>query len=343
MPELSMRFVIVDPQFDGEPAAERQAVGSDVELFVQHYDPSRPVDPAVLASADALINYRGRHAVSRAVLQHTRSCRIVVQGGVGFNTVDIEAAAELGIPVCNVPNYGTSEVADHALALTLALARGVVAYNDRLRARDDAWHAIGLGSVRRLRGKTFAVVGLGRIGMAAARRAAAFDMKVAFYDPYLPSGTDLATGYRRAASLAELLRDADVVSVHTPLTRETEGLVDRRFVAALKPGAIYVNTSRGRTQDLDALYDGLKSGQLHGVGLDVLPDEPMQRTHPLLREWTDKAPWLEGRVIVTPHAAFFSPPGLDDLRRIACETAYLYLAKNELRDCVNLAWLKHRR
>jgi lactate dehydrogenase-like 2-hydroxyacid dehydrogenase len=338
-----MRFVIVDPQFDGEPAVERAAVGAEAELHVLQYDPPAPVDPAVLATADALINYRGRHAVTREVLQRLSRCRIVVQGGVGFNTVDIAAAADLGIPVCNVPNYGTSEVADHALALVLALARGVVAYNDRLRARDDAWHAIGLPSVRRLRGRNFAVVGLGRIGLAAARRAAGFDMKVSFYDPYLPSGYELATGYRRAASLEALLGDADVVSIHTPLTGETDGLVDGRFVAAMKPGAIYVNTSRGRTQNLDAIYDGLKSGQIHAAGLDVLPDEPMRRTHRLLREWTENAPWLEGRMIVTPHAAFFSPPGLDDLRRIACETAYLYLSKGELRDCVNLAQLKNRR
>ena len=338
-----MQFAIIDPQFDGAPAIERAAVGPEIDIKVIQYAPPQPIAADLLATADAAINYRGRHALTRAVLEKLVRCRIVVQGGVGFNSVDIEAAGALGIPVCNVPNYGTSEVADHAVGLVLALARGVVAYNDRLRQRDDAWSAISLPSVRRLRGGTFGVVGLGRIGMAAARRAAGFDMQVAFYDPYLPSGTELATGFKRASSLEALLGQCDVVSVHTPLTDETRGMVNRNFVAALKPGAIYVNTSRGQTQDLDAIYDGLKSGQIHAAGIDVLPDEPMQRTHKLLREWTAGAAWLEGRVIVTPHAAFFSPPGLDDLRRIANETAYLYLTRGELRDCVNLAHLRHRR
>lgn len=338
-----MRIVIVDPQFDGEPTVERRAAGPGIELVVLPYSPPAPVSSEILATADGLINYRGRHELSRDVLQKLRRCRIVVQGGVGYNSVDISSAAEMGIPVCNVPNYGTSEVADHAVGLALALARGIVAYNDRLRVRDDAWAAITLPSVRRLRGATFAVVGLGRIGLAAARRAAAFDMKVAFYDPYLPSGFELAAGYARARTLPELLGQADFVSMHTPLTDETRGMVNRDFVDSLKPGAIYVNTSRGRTQDLDALCEGLRSGRIHAVGLDVLPDEPMRRTHPLLLDWTAGAAWLEGRMIVTPHAAFFSPPALDDMRRIATETVRDYLAENRLRDCVNLEGLAHRR
>ncbi len=338
-----MRLLIIDPQFDGDPDVERVAAGPGIEIVVAPFDSRRSVAPDILAGADGLINYRGRHRLTREVLAQLRRCRIAVQGGVGFNSVDIVAAAELGIPVCNVPNYGTSEVADHALALTTALARGVVAYNDRLRARDDAWAAITLPSVRRLRGATFGIVGLGRIGLAAARRAAAFDMKVMFHDPYLPSGAELATGFARERRLADLLAVADVVSIHTPLTPETTRLVDARFLAAMKPGAILINTARGLTLDLDAVHEGLRSGRLHAAGLDVLPVEPMVRDHPLLRAWTANEAWLEGRLIVTPHAAFFSPDSLLDMRRIAAETAALCLREDVLRDCVNADLLRARR
>jgi D-3-phosphoglycerate dehydrogenase/C-terminal binding protein len=179
--------------------------------------------------------------------------------------------------------------------------------------------------------------------MAAARRAAAFDMRVMFYDPYLPSGIELATGYARAPSLDALLGESDFVSVHTPLTEETRGMVNRRFIGAMKRGAVYINTSRGQTQDLDAIFDGLRSGHLHAAGLDVLPREPMVRDHKLLQAWSAGASWLEGRFVVTPHAAFFSPPSLRDMRFLASETAAMYLRDGVLRDCVNRAFLRKPR
>jgi phosphoglycerate dehydrogenase-like enzyme len=239
--------------------------------------------------------------------------------------------------VCNTPDYGTTEVADHAIALMLTLVRGTAAYNARLLAREGAWSTaeLALPPVRRLRGLTFGVVGLGRIGLAAALRARAFGLEIAFHDPYLPPGVELATGFRRARSLPELLAVADVLSLHCPLTPETEGLIGAREVGAMRPGVVLLNTARGGVLDLDAVHDGLRGGRIGAAGLDVLPREPPDRSHPLLAAWARQEGWLEGRLIVTPHAAFYAPESLADMRRLSAQTVADFLRDGSLRACVN--------
>jgi phosphoglycerate dehydrogenase-like enzyme len=234
------------------------------------------------------------------------------------------------------------EVADHAIALTLTLLRGTAAYNARLLARDDAWStaALKLPPVRRLHGCVFGIVGLGRIGTATALRARAFGMRVAFHDPYLPAGAELALDLTRAATLDALLGMADIVSLHCPLTGETTKLIDDRAIAAMKPGAVLVNTARGGVADLDAVERGLRSGKLNAAALDVLPIEPLDRSHPLLAAWTRQEAWLEGRLIVTPHAAFYTPESVADMRRLSMLAVAEYLKAGRLRACVNLEQLR---
>ena len=180
------------------------------------------------------------------------------------------------MPVCNVPDYGTTEVADHAIALMLSLRRGIATYDAGPDRRSEGRLELRRGAAGRAvcKGATFGVVGLGRIGLAAARRAAAFDMRVVFYDPYLLNGVDLATGYERVDSLAALAAISDVLSIHAPLTDETRGMIGAACFAAAKPGLVLVNTARGPIVDLDALTDALRSGKLAGAALDVLPKEP---------------------------------------------------------------------
>jgi lactate dehydrogenase-like 2-hydroxyacid dehydrogenase len=234
------------------------------------------------------------------------------------------------------------EVADHAIALMLALCRGVVAYDQRLHVRDDAWQTMALpvAPVRRLRTQTFGVVGLGRIGMATAMRARAFNMRVVFHDPLLPPGAELGVGLERVARLEDLLSQADIVSLHCPLDQTTARMIDADAVARMKDGAILINTARGGLVDLDAVTAGLRSGKLCAAGLDVLPVEPLDRTHPLVAAWTAREDWLEGRLILTPHAAFFSPESLRDIRRLAMQAVIDYLPSGKLRSCVNLRQLQ---
>src|SRR6056297_2249156 len=293
-----MRILIVDPQFEAEPDVERAVTGPEAEIVVWRTAEAGPVPTAEFALCDALINCRSRHGVTSEIVSAMARCRIVSQAGVGFNHIDLAACAARGIPVCNAPDYGTTEVADHALGLVLALARGIVAYDAKLRRRAMGWDARAQLTVRRLRGARFGVLGLGRIGTAAALRARGFEMEVAFCDPCLPAGTERAFGFRRCTSAEELMATCDIVSVHTPLTEDTAGIVGPRTLAAAKPGLMLVNTARGGTLDLDAVEAALRDGRLGAVGLDVLPSEPLDYAHPLLRAYEAGEDWLDGRMVI---------------------------------------------
>ncbi|MEM8551724.1 MAG: C-terminal binding protein [Pseudomonadota bacterium] len=337
-----MNILIIDPQFDHAPDIEQEIAGPHARFSVWRTPTQGSVPESSLRECTVLINCRSRNTVTGQNVAVMDNCKIVAQAGVGFNHIDIEACAARGIPVCITPDYGTTEVADHALALALALTRGIVAYDAKLRTRAMGWHAREQRTVRRLRGATFGIAGLGRIGIATALRAKAFETQIAFYDPYVPPGLERAFGFRRANSLAELFSWSDIASIHTPLTTETYGFVGRDALAAAKPGMVLVNTSRGGTMDLDAVYAALKEDRIGGAALDVLPAEPLDYAHPLLAAFERSEDWLDGRLIVTPHAAFFSPDSLADMRRIAMQTVVNYLADGTLRACVNEEMLAGR-
>ncbi len=247
--------------------------------------------------------------------------RAVVRMGVGYDRIDREAAARHGVTVCNVPDYGTTEVADHAIALAVALSRGLILHHEAQRGPDPAWLPIRHPMVRRFSSLGFGIVGLGRIGTAVALRAKALGFKVSFYDPKLPNGVDLALGLTRAPTLEALLQGADVLSIHAPLTRETRGMIGAAQFAALPQNAVVVNTARGPTMDFDALEAALRSGHVSAAGLDVMPVEPPVEPLPgLLRAYRAREPWLEGRLIVTPHSAFWTPEADWDIRIKSAET-----------------------
>lgn len=336
-----MKILCANWQAADEAELERQHY-PDIEFILARStnDKAAELDPAVCREVDAVINYSPTHNVAAAPTAFPKA-RIAVRSGVGFDNIDTSGWGARRIPACNVPDYGTTEVADHAIGLMLALTRGTSAYGDAIEGEGaQGWHFSRAPLVRRHKGATFGVVGLGRIGLAAARRAAAFDMKVVFYDPHLLSGVDLSTGYERVHTLAELMARADVVSIHTPLSDETRKLIGKAALAAARPGLVVVNTARGPIVDLDALEAAMRAGTVAGAGLDVLPDEPGDLEHPLLAAWRRREPWIVNRLIVTPHAAFYSPAAMRDLRLKSIEVVHAYLAEGRLTNCVNGEYLK---
>jgi phosphoglycerate dehydrogenase-like enzyme len=336
MERTAVRILITDKNWTGDIDVEREAAPqAEFEVFER----GDAVADEAWGRCDALLTFRCTPLVTSKMEALTR-CRIIVRGGVGFDGLDLQGFGARGIAVCNVPDYGTTEVADHAIGLLLALRRGIVSYNDGLRADPRGnWHWSRARCLARLRGSRLGIIGLGRIGMATARRAQAFDLEVLFYDPYLPPGTDLATGLRRVETLGELLAACDAVSLHTPLTEETRQIINADSLALLKPGAVLINTSRGPTVDIDAVHEALKDGRLAGAGLDVLPTEPPPE-HPLIRAYVEREAWIDGRLVLTPHSAFFSVPGQRDLRRKAVETMVAHLEGRGLRNCVNAQALR---
>jgi len=275
-----------------------------------------------LANVDAAISWHTIALGAETIRQMAR-CRGIVRAAVGYDNIDIAAARDLGIPVCNVPDYGTEEVADHTWALLLAVVRRLTAV-DR-GCREGAWDWRAIGSVRRLRGERLGIVGLGRIGTAVARRAPAFGMEVGFYDPHLPSGVDKALGIVRYETLQDLLAACGIVTVHVNLTDETRGLIGADELARMRPGAILINTSRGLVVDQQAMVDALIRGRLGALGLDVLDGEPHV---PLELRCND-------RVVLTAHSAFYSDEGLRELRVKAAEIARNLLLDQFDRNIVN--------
>jgi D-3-phosphoglycerate dehydrogenase/C-terminal binding protein len=317
----------------------------DVMRIGRHLGPSNPADmpsDAECAEAEGIVTMHP--AYDAGLPERFPRCRVIVRMGVGYDSVDVPAWGAAGVAVCNVPDYGTSEVADHALALMLALTRGTNAYADRLRHDPQGnWGWPGAPAMRRLRGAVFGVVGLGRIGLAAALRARAFGMELAFYDPYAPNGLEIAVSARRVHSLAALLAITDVLSLHAPLSEETRGMIDAAALAAAKPGMVLVNTARGPIVDTDAVYDALRSGHLAGAGLDVLPEEPPKPGNRLVAAFAANEDWLQGRLVLTPHAAFYSPDSMVDMRRKSIEVVLFYLRDGRLTNCVNLPYLQEKR
>jgi C-terminal binding protein len=206
--------------------------------------------------------------------------------------------------------------------MAVALRRGLFLHHEAQRADPPAeWAPIRSPLVRRFGVQTLGIVGLGRIGTAVALRAKALGFRVVFYDPYRPNGADLALGIGRARTLEALLAQSDVLSIHAPLTPQTRNLIGLRELSLLPEGAVVINTARGPIIDLGALETLLHEGRIAGAGLDVIPVEPPVDPVPdLLRAYRAREPWLEGRLVITPHSAFHTPEAWEDIRRKSAET-----------------------
>lgn len=280
-----------------------------------------------LADADVLIVFHDIPRLGRITLDAAPKCRGIVRAGVGYNNVDLRAAGQRGVLVCNVPDYGTEEVADHALMLLLAVARRLVPCHESIRRGE--WGPQPILGAPRIRGKTLGIVGCGRIGSAMALRGKALGLDVVFHDPYQPDGLDKALGIRRTDGLQELLAQADFVSLHCFLDGGSRHLMDDVAFRAMKPGAYLVNTARGPVIDESALLAALDRGQLAGAGLDVFEEEPLRREP--LRD--------HPAVTLTPHVAYYAVEGYQEMRRKAAEEVRRLLLSEPPRNLVNQEFL----
>lgn len=331
---MAKQFQVVVTDFIRDDLApERQVLGdlADVSAFG-----ARVEEELVgrIEDVDAIILFHELH-LTRRTLQHLTRCKLIVRGGVGIDNVDHAFARTCGIPVGNVPDYGSEEVADTAIGMALSLARGVHYLNSRLREGEGPWAYLQVVPLARLRGSVFGVIGLGRIGSAAALRAKALGMDVVFYDPYKPDGYDKAFGIRRVETLQELLSQSLVVSIHCPSNDETRHMIDAKAIARMPKGSYLVNTARGAIVETRAVPEAIASGHLAGAGIDVYEKEPPGPDDPLLAAWRDPNHPAHHRLILTPHAAFYSESGLLDMGLKAAEACRRALLGLPLRNIVN--------
>jgi phosphoglycerate dehydrogenase-like enzyme len=274
-----------------------------VELVVTNH---RTEDDLIAAGKDFdafLIQYA---AITERVVSALPRLGIVSRIGAGVDTVDMTACATHGVWLANSPDYGIGEVSTHALALALALIRNVLAYHRDIHRGE--WSYLSSGKLKRASELTLGIVGLGRIGKRMAHISRNVFKRVVACDPYLIDGDFPA--YVERADFGGVFAQSDIVSLHTPLNDETRGMVDARVLDRMPKGSFLVNTSRGAVVNLDHLLGALDNGILAGAGLDVLPAEPVPADSRLLGH---------PRVILTPHAAFYSVQAEAELRRKAAQ------------------------
>lgn len=313
-----MKIVITDCGFKNIIPETAAIAEAGIELaFAQ----CKTADDVISAAADAdgiMVQWA---PITAEVIHCLSRCKVIVRYGIGVDNVDIAAARAKGIPVCNVPDYCIDEVADHTITLALAQARQIFQIDRRTRA--GVWKIIPDKPMPAFTDMTFATAGYGRIARAVLERARAFGFRAAAYDPYVtPENTDA-----ESMSLDELFRQADILSLHVPLSPETTHLVNAERLSQMKPTAILINTARGGLVDTVALSQALQAGTIAAVGLDVFESEPLEEGHPLR-----KAP----NALLTSHMAWFSERSVPKLQRLAAEEVIRALQGKPLLHQVNI-------
>ena len=293
-----MRALIADFDYADVNIERRILEGAGLEVVEAQCRTEEDVIEAGRGVSALLTQYA---PITAKVLAELPELRMVGRYGVGYDVVNVGVARERGVWVANVPDYGTEEVAAHALSMTLALLRHLTLYDRAVR--NGRWHPTSTGPLYRLKNLTLGVVGIGRIGGTFARRAGPWFGRTLGCDPYLeedawPEGVD-------QASLQEVFSESLLVSLHAPLTEETQGFIDRSLLERMPEGGYLVNTARGGLVAMDDLFWALETGPLAGAALDVFPQEPPPAGHPLLNS---------SNVILTPHAAYYSLEAEEEAR-----------------------------
>ena len=284
---------------------------------------------AIAREADGLLVTYAK--VTAQMIEQLKRCKVIARFGIGVDSVDIDAATRAGIIVTNVPEYCEDEVSDHAMALLLSLIRKIPFANKKTHA--GVWSMPAVVPIHRLRGSVLGLAGFGKIPRLVAVKAQAFGLQVQTYDPYVSSEAAAKLGVK-LVSLPELLKTSDYISIHAPLTPETDRMFNADAFRQMKRSALLVNTARGPLVDVEALVDALDNKLIAGAALDVLPQEPPPSNFRLL-----------GRddVILTPHTSFYSEESLVELQTKAAQQVALVLSGKEPRYPINLKALQARK
>ncbi|WP_232315498.1 C-terminal binding protein [Aquincola tertiaricarbonis] len=320
-PAVGHRMLRVVALDDGYAAYDQEvallaAVGATFEVIACKGDPH--LAAGCVQDADVVLVRES--PVDRSVIDAMRRCRAIIRYGIGVDNIDLAYARERGIAVANVPDYGIDEVSTQAVALALSVVRRLRRHDAEVRS--GRWSTGVLAPMYRLRHRTLGLIGYGRIARMTHEKLQGFGFgRVLVCDP----AADLPAGVERAG-LDELCSQADLISLHAPLTPQTRHLIDARRLSLMRPTAVLVNTARGGLVDLDALHAALSRKQILGAGLDVFEPEPPNANHPL---------FALDNVVVTNHIGWYSEEAMRELQRKAAEEAVRALRGEPLHHWLN--------
>lgn len=308
-----MKVVITDYEYDHVDLERAIVEGAGFEFQALHCKSEEDLIGSC-SDADALIVQYS--VITRKVIESLKQCKVIVRYGIGVDNVDLTAASDHGIPVCNVPDYGIEEVSNHAIAMIMALSRRLTLFHSEISA--GRWGYGCAIPLRRMSECTLGLYGLGRIPSAVAAKMKAFGMRIIACDPFASAERAAELGVE-LVSFDTLISESDYLSLHVPLTPETEGCFNADVFRRMKNSAVLVNTSRGPVIKEADLVEALKNGEIAGAGLDVYEHEPIDAENPLL---------TLPNVICTPHAAWYTEDAIAAVQSKAAEEAVNVLGGN---------------
>ena len=290
--------------------------------------------PSEISEADGLLVWHAK--IGEKTFRKLKKNIAIVRYGVGYDNIDVKSANHYGITFANTPDYGVDEVADTTCAMILNFVRKVHFYNLNIRKNFGSWQkeVVNMNKIfpiKRTSDHKLGIIGLGKIGSLVALKMKYFKMDVGFYDPYVKNGYEKVIGINRFNTLEELKANSSIISINASLTKETKKMINNTFIETLNEGTILINTARGAIIDnLKILIDGLKSNKLSGVGLDVLPEEPPNDDDDFFRVWRDNRNDLSERIIINPHAGYYSIKSLIEMRTKASSNLLNFLNSKKI-------------
>ncbi|MFC7062161.1 NAD(P)-dependent oxidoreductase [Halobacillus seohaensis] len=295
-----MRVIVTDYEYDTLQPEEKVMKEHGIELVAHQCKTEEEVIEAC-RYADGIISQYAQ--ITKRVINELQQCQVIARYGIGYDSVDVEAASERGISVCNVTDYCLDEVSDHTMALLLSLSRKAPFLSSKVK--EGEWDFNQGKPITRLNKQTLGLVGFGNIPRKVAAKAAVFGLDIVVYDPFVKEANGV-----KLVSFDELLKVSDYVSVHAPLNKQTEGMMNVDAFKKMKPNAMVINTARGPLIEEDDLIDALNKKEISGAALDVMTVEPPEDNHPLRNM---------DQVIITPHVAWYSQEAELDLKTKAAK------------------------
>ena len=313
------RILITDHKFSNVKHEQEIIESAGGELKISQCRTGDEVIETACGADGLIVQYA---PIDEKVIEKLEKCKIIVCYGIGYNNINVKAAAQKNITVCNVPDYCIDEVADHTMALAISLARQIPVIDKRVK--NGIWKLIPEFSMPAFRDMTFSTVGLGSIGQAVLERAEVFKFKLAAYDPYVDDAVFQGSKINKI-SLETLFSESDIISLNAPLTPKTKHIINSESLAAMKLNAIVINTSRGGLIDTEALAEALKSRRIAYAGLDVLEQEPAAGNNPL---------FSLNNVVITSHIAYYSQASITRLQCSAAEEIVRFFSGKEVENRV---------